>query len=148
MFCFFTKTEVELKKIIKSPDIQSNAVLSYDNILACFFQQHLERFTNVDNDVYSVCPLPEATQRQLLQIEKGEVAALVRGLPQLLCSVKATTEISLLVIIFDIRMTPVQIQKENQTYTSFVIIHLCLTLTAGGSSISASTMIHWQDFVS
>lgn len=38
MFCFFTKTEVELKKIIKSPDIQSNAVLSYDNILACFFQ--------------------------------------------------------------------------------------------------------------
>lgn len=63
---------------------------------------------------------------QLLQTENSESVALVWGLTQLVHNVKATTEVSLLVIIFDIRITPVQIQKENQSYSSIVIIHLSL----------------------
>ena len=63
---------------------------------------------------------------QLLQIEKSEAVALVRGLTQLMQNVKATTKVSLPVITFDVRMTLVQIQKEDQSHSSFIIIHLFL----------------------
>ena len=59
-------------------------------------------------------------------IEKSESVARVKSLTQLVNNVKVTTEGLLLVITFDVRMTPVQIQKENQNYSSFIIIHSSL----------------------
>jgi len=50
----------------------------------------------------------------------------VTGLTQLLRYVKATTEISLLEMIFDVGMTSLPMQKENQSYSSFVIIQASL----------------------
>lgn len=61
----------------------------------------------------SVCFL--GSHRQLLQIDKSKAIALATGLTQLLHRVKATMEISVFVIIFDVGMTSVQMQKENQS---------------------------------
>lgn len=60
------------------------------------------------------------------------------------CNVKATTEISLLVILFDVRMSPLQIQKENLSYPSFVIIHP--SLPNSNSCRQCNFGVDWNSF--
>lgn len=79
----------------------------------------------------------------LLQIDKSEATGLATGLTQLLRSVKATSETSVLVIIFDVGMTSVQMQKENQSYSSSVIIQPSLPK----SNSEAVQFLHLLGFI-
>ena len=75
-------------------------------------------------------------------IEKSESVTLVKGVTQLVHNVKATSEGLLLVITFDVRMTPVQIQKENQNYSSFIIIHS--SLPKSNSCRQCNFCMNWE----
>lgn len=76
----------------------------------------LGHFTDVADEGTRHLSVSGGFIRQLLHMGESEPAALVRGRTQLPCNVKVTAAVALLVIIFDVRMTPVQIQKENQNF--------------------------------